>query len=216
VIIQEAFSSNDRRGDDHRVTPRPAYQTQSGPIGFGQVLRQARRSRSTDGNDPTLASILQAAAFDRSMITGAVIDQQRTDAIAQSGGAHARTTTSERMHHSLQMHAPHLSHAPRVTPERAMELIQDVTREMEGASGVRELHLELEPEHLGPLVASIMIDRGRITVRMRTKQADAATTLARGADTLRDRLAALGFAQARVQVEQDSTLELPGAAIEPS
>ena len=197
----EVVGSHDRPAEQ-RSMPRPKRRTHSGPISFGQVLQTTRRQRhgSTQEEDRS-AFANPIAAFDHALLSGSVAGVQHQEQIDQIHTPRTGLSAADRLAQS-----PASLHNMRVTPERAMQLIEDVTREMNGASGTRELHLELEPQHLGPIVASIMIDRGRISVRMRARQEDAAQSLRGGADSLRDRLAGLGFAQVQVDVEHDDAI----------
>lgn len=196
----EVVGSHDRRSDSRRM-PRPVRRTHTGPISFGQVLQSTRRQRHGNVDEQQASTMNLTAMIDHALLSGSVTSTRQQDQISLTRGTNAQANAADQLSRQQQS-----ALNTRVTPERAMQLIEDVTREMNGASGTRELHLELEPQHLGPIVASIVIDRGRISVRMRARQADAATALGSGADALRDRLTSLGFAEARVDVEQDETV----------
>jgi flagellar hook-length control protein FliK len=84
-----------------------------------------------------------------------------------------------------------------------MALIEDVARSMDRDQGSRELLIRLEPEHLGPLAVKLTVDQRGIRARIATRTDGAAAALASGQEGLRQRLLGLGYASARVEVEQD-------------
>lgn len=91
-----------------------------------------------------------------------------------------------------------------MTPQQALRRVVDETLSLELEQASKEVHIELEPAHLGPLVVEIKRDaHGQLTVRLRARQAEAARILDAGSDLLRDSLAEAGFARAVVGVEHD-------------
>lgn len=91
----------------------------------------------------------------------------------------------------------------RITPARAMELVEDVARSMNREQGVREIHIRLEPEHLGPLAVKLTVDQRGIRARIATRTDGAAAVLATGTAALRERLLRLGYPSAEVEVAHD-------------
>lgn len=217
-----------RRGDDQRPARRLPRRTTHGPIGFGHVLQSARRSKRaangvTSQADPSLAprhpahgtcpapnnttvqtsgaAQLHQSFIDPSLLTGSAPSNAAISTTEPAGDA--RTA----MMHARDLAQAEQSNATqRVTPERAMQLIADVASEMGGASGAREIRLELEPQHLGPLIVTLVVDRGRIRADLKTRRADAAEALESGREGLARRLEQLGFSSATVSVAQDETI----------
>lgn len=194
---QAAVGSNDRHPSDKRSRQRTPRRTHSSPISFGQILHNTRRDRHTNGESIDLAVGVPAAGL---MLHGSVIEQRTHEARAAISGTDA--------HRTAQVYQSDSQQSRQVSPERAMQLIADVTREMNGATGARELHLELEPAHLGPIVASIMIQRGSVSVRITAREHAAARRLDADTDTLRSRLVALGYSDPQVDVAHDQELAL--------
>lgn len=94
----------------------------------------------------------------------------------------------------------------RMTPERALTAVLDEARKAEIAEACKELHIELDPVGLGPLLVRISVDQGRIRTELRAREAQAVARLQAGSNDLRERLARLGYAAADVTVEHDEEL----------
>ena len=192
-----SVGSHDRHPDDKRNRQRAPRRTHAGPISFGHVLQNIRRDKRHDIDSSDLSG---AAPAGNLMLHGSVFEQLAQDAHAAIVGNDTRCASNAQQQAQTQ---------PRqVSPERAMQLIADVTREMNGAAGARELHLELEPAHLGPIVASIMVQRGKVSVRITAREAAAARRLDADSGELRNRLAGLGYTETHVDIAHDSELAL--------
>ena len=97
----------------------------------------------------------------------------------------------------------------RMTPAALVSTVVDEATKHAIDEASRELHVELEPAHLGPLVVRLMRGPdGRLDVRFRARQADAARVLDGGLELLRERLADAGFAGVTLHVEHDGQLVL--------
>ncbi|MBC7643995.1 MAG: flagellar hook-length control protein FliK, partial [Thermoleophilia bacterium] len=95
------------------------------------------------------------------------------------------------------------------TPARANALIEDVAREMRGEHEGRELHLELDPAHLGPIVVKLVLKHGKLAASVITRDAEAKLELEARSDELHTRLSNLGFAAVDVSVDQDTAAFAP-------
>jgi flagellar hook-length control protein FliK len=112
---------------------------------------------------------------------------------ASSSGAEAADATMQAMQAEQQS---------LMTPERALDTIADHAGDMDKMQDDSEFVLRLEPEHLGPLIIRISTRNGRIRAQLITANDQATTALASGQLGLQDRLAALGFAVADVEVRR--------------
>ncbi len=89
----------------------------------------------------------------------------------------------------------------RMTPSTLLSVVVDEARKLEIAEAMKELHVELEPEDLGPLVVRLRKGPdGTLDIGFRTREGEAARVLEQGAEELRDRLAAAGFAAVKIDV----------------
>lgn len=105
------------------------------------------------------------------------------------------------------------SHAPtpivRMTPSALIETVLDESTKLEIERASRDLHIELEPEALGPLIVHLRKDeRGKLDITFRARQGDAARVLEQGTELLRDRLAEAGFTGVGIDVRHEDDLTL--------
>jgi hypothetical protein len=195
---EQAYGPDGHKRDSEKRKLRLSKKHAEGPIGFGQVLGMVRRDGRKGKNNGEDGALLEAAARHSGLgfdLTGAVpsalaldaqtvanlgVDPNALDAASLANVADARELT--------QMH-----------PAEAMQTIVDEARRMKLVADTRrELRIELEPAHLGPIVIRLMIDKNQIRTELSAREERAAAALAQGTEALRDKLAALGFASAEV------------------
>ncbi len=205
-------SSSQRTG-----SPRAGTTSSGSPQAAGQAPQHGNASSATPsmpgvpgGAAPSISTsgnVQQAAARGSA---GALDTLART---AASGGATApdqvdlqqriaQAAVSAPLISAAHLTAAQLADAPAMTTSQAADRIADEASTMSRQEDLRELVIRLEPEHLGPIEVTIEVHRGRITARIRAHRAEAAEILSRDGDKLRDRLAALGYSQAHVEIEQ--------------
>ena len=85
----------------------------------------------------------------------------------------------------------------------------DETTKLEIEQASKDLHVELDPVHLGPMIVKLRREPdGRLDIRFTAREGDAARVLEAGTDMLRGRLAEAGFGNVTIDVDQDSELTL--------
>ena len=91
----------------------------------------------------------------------------------------------------------------------ALETVLDESRLLEIEEAMKELHVELEPEDLGPVVVRLRKGPdGTLDIGFRAREGDAARVLEQGTDDLRSRLFEAGFASVTIDVAHDDELRL--------
>jgi flagellar hook-length control protein FliK len=210
---------------EQKKPARPKRTKERGPIGFSQVMKAASKGAKPAkpaGEPPAAAATPQqpggaGAGFNMPVGSAAATreDKKRETAIDLAGISTAvQTTEHSTQHHQpvLETAATHQAEQPRhlgnLTPQQAMHAILDEARKLEIEQANRELHIELEPAHLGPLVVRLMVDRGRIRTELSAREETAAAALSTGIEGLRERLEGLGYASAEVEVQHDADLVL--------
>jgi len=98
----------------------------------------------------------------------------------------------------------------RLTPNAVLGVVVDEATKLAIEEASKELHVELEPEDLGPLIVTLKRDKGRLTVHFRARQADAARVLDAGIDLLEARLRQSETGIIETSVEHDASLGLGG------
>ena len=107
----------------------------------------------------------------------------------------------------VQAHVP--SPLGRMTPSALLETVLDESRRLEIDEAMKELHVELEPADLGPVVVRLRKGPdGSLDIAFRARQGDAARMLEQGSELLRTRLGEAGFAAVRIDVAHDDSLRL--------
>jgi flagellar hook-length control protein FliK len=97
----------------------------------------------------------------------------------------------------------------RMTPSALLTTVLDESRKLEIEEAMKELHVELEPEDLGPVVVRLRKGPdGTLDIDFRARQGDAARVLEQGTGDLRERLAAAGFASVKIAVAHDGDLQI--------
>ncbi|MEO6867519.1 MAG: flagellar hook-length control protein FliK [Gaiellales bacterium] len=97
----------------------------------------------------------------------------------------------------------------KMTPSTMLTKVLDEATKLEIAEAMKELHVELEPEDLGPLVVRLRKGPdGTLDISFRAREGEAARVLEQGTESLRERLNEAGFASVTIDVSHDSELEL--------
>lgn len=166
------------------------------------------------GFDPALAQAAQLdAGANAAASMGAVqsVGEELADATIRPKDAMQALAAQDRsVAHQAQAAQPSVpSNLGRMTPSALLTTVLDEAKKLEIAEAMKELHVELEPEDLGPLVVRLRKGPdGTLDIGFRTREGEAARILEQGADDLRDRLAAAGFASVAIDVAHDSQLQL--------
>lgn len=222
------------QGPKHRkkrpTGAKPRRVGQHGPIGFGSVMHdvagagtkgarpalpgQAAQHGMGQGNQPQGQPGQPGADPGAAMLLGmGMVPTTEQVVIAASTGmgdaATVATAQGETAAQVNQQQPAVPTHLGRMTPASLLDKVVSESTKLAIEAASKELHVELEPAHLGPLVVSLKRDPdGRLDVRFRARQADAARILDAGSDMLRQQLADAGFTGARVAVDHDDDLEL--------
>lgn len=213
--------ANNRKQRDAGARPRRG--APNGPIGFGTVMRDVRGPGASDGQatnivgmpgfDPALAQARQHdAGMQAAQQMGAVatVAEQLADAThgvqdpVEALAAQDRSPTHQAQ---VQSHLP--SPIARMTPAALLETVLDEATKLEIEAASKELHVELEPEDLGPLIVRLRKGPdGTLDIDFRARQGDAARMLESGSELLRERLALAGHASVAIDVQHDEELRL--------
>jgi flagellar hook-length control protein FliK len=226
---QEPSGEHRRKPDGSRPRKRNG---EHGPLGFGSVMRDVKGPGAPgDGSAPgvpgmlgttTLGmpgfdpALLQAAQLDAgaqaAMKMGAVetVGEQLADATSGVQDAtealHAQDRSATHQA-SVQPHVP--TPLGRMTPGALLDTVLDESRRLEIEEAMKELHVELEPEDLGPVVVRLRKGPdGALDIAFRAREGDAARVLESGSELLRSRLADAGFLSVAIDVAHDEDLRL--------
>jgi hypothetical protein len=213
---------NGKQHRDHGARPRRG--SGSATTGFGNVMRDVRDVRGTAGAegsttpgmpgfDPTLMLAAQAdagaqaAKATEQVASGTKLADQASFGVQDASEALTAQDQSAVHQAGVQPLVP--TALGRMTPSALLETVLDESTRLAIDQASKELHVELEPAHLGPIVVRLLRQPdGQLDIRFRAREGDAARVLEAGSDLLRDRLAAAGFAAVRIDVEQDGDLRL--------
>jgi flagellar hook-length control protein FliK len=165
------------------------------------------------GFDPAL---LQAAQLDAgaqaAMKMGAIetVGEQLADA---TSGVQDASEALQAQDRSVTFQANVQAHVPtplaRMTPSALLETVLDESTKLEIEEAMKELHVELEPEDLGPVVVRLRKGPdGTLDIGFKAREGDAARVLEAGSELLRSRLFEAGFASVRIDVAHDEELQL--------
>lgn len=227
---QEPSGEHRRKPDGSRPRKRTGEQ---GPLGFGSVMRDVKgpgapgegavaggvpgmigtTTLGMPGFDPAL---LQAAQLDAgaqaAMKMGAVetVGEQLANATSGIQDASEALTAQDRSathQANVQPHVP--TPLGRMTPGALLDTVLDESRRLEIEEAMKELHVELEPEDLGPVVVRLRKGPdGALDIAFRAREGDAARVLESGSELLRSRLAEAGFLSVAIDVSHDEDLRL--------
>ena len=130
-----------------------------------------------------------------------------TSGVRDAGEALQAQDRSATLQAQVQLHVP--SPLGRMTPSALLETVLDESRQLEIEEAMKELHVELEPADLGPVVVRLRKGPdGTLDIGFTARQGDAARMLEQGSELLRARLAEAGFAAVRIDVAHDDELRL--------
>ncbi|MBC7459958.1 MAG: flagellar hook-length control protein FliK [Thermoleophilia bacterium] len=209
---------NNRKQRGHAGKPKRVGT--AGPLGFGSVMRDVKGDgggKHGKGAGTAAADLAKfgtqldmgaqaAAAMGAVKSTEQVLQQ---DASGVQSATDALSDQDQSLTHTLQQQDAIPTQLGRMTPSRVLNVVVDEATKQAIDLASRELHVELEPEDLGPLLIKLTKQRdGRLEVRFTAKQADAARILDSGADLLREQLAGAGFPNALVSVDRDADLAI--------
>jgi hypothetical protein len=200
-------------GKRHRdAGARPKRGAGGATTGFGNVMRDVRGEggdKQTDlvagmpGFDPGAAAALAMGA----VATGEQLADQASFGVQDA--TEALTAQDKSVTHQAQAQPLVPTALARMTPSALLETVLDESTRLEIEQASKELHVELEPAHLGPIVVRLLRQPdGKLDIRFRAQQGDAARVLESGSELLRDRLAEAGFASVTIDVEQDADLRI--------
>lgn len=208
---------------DHRRQPdgsRPRHNGEErGPLGFDSVLRNVRSTGSTTpgmpGFDPAL---LQAAQLDSganaASSMGAILsvgDELAEATVKPQNAVQALVLQDHSAVHQAQQPLQHRvpSNLGKMTPSAAMNVTIDEAKKLEISEAMKDLHIELEPEDLGPLIVRLRKGPdGALDIGFRVRESDAERQLDNQQDELHARLHDAGFLSVKISVTKDPTLTL--------
>jgi flagellar hook-length control protein FliK len=204
----ETLGAENRARQDGAKRQRARRTGENTSLAFDQVMRVAKRQKEDGAPQQVgLCGFPIGSAQARKAEDAAILAMQ-----AAGLGTSVHAVDAAMVHgvhaDASAVNAPRAQHLGSMTPQQAMTKIVDEARKIEIANASRELHIELEPAHLGPLVVKIKVERGIIRTELRAKYGDAVTALESGSSDLQNRLAELGYAKAEVSVAHDEGLEL--------
>jgi len=201
---------------------RPKKTSANGPLGFGSVMRDVKGTvgdgtMATPGQPGFDPAALQAMLVDPGR--AAALDMGAVDTVEDlladaTSGVDDPTEALARQDRSpsqqAQVGQPLVpTNLGRMTPGALLTTVLDESRKLEIAEAMKELHVELEPEDLGPLVVRLRKGPdGALEIDFRARQGDAARMLEQGSELLRSRLAEAGFASVAIDVSHDAELRL--------
>jgi flagellar hook-length control protein FliK len=213
---------------------RPKRTGEKGPLGFGSVMRDVRggeggtKDGAKDGGAGTATTSVGQAGFDPAMLqalqadAGAnaaqamgrvegAIEQLNDDSFGVQDASDALVQQDRSVTHQAQVQ-PHVpTPLGRMTPAALIETVLDEATKLEIERASRDLHVELEPADLGPLLVKLRRKPdGALDIHFLARQGDAARLLESGSELLRGRLADAGFANVAIDVRHDSELRLTG------
>lgn len=163
-------------------------------------------SISPEGSDATNMSIASVDARVLNALSGISVSDGALRDLGEGAGSAADITDQvDRQAADGSMVVAQTDQQLLMTPERAVDTIADHAGDMDRMKDDSEFVLRLEPEHLGPLIIRISTRNGRIRAQLITANDQATAALASGQTSLRDKLAALGFAVADVEVRRRDT-----------
>jgi flagellar hook-length control protein FliK len=175
--------SRDRNAGDSPGTKRTPRRTTNGPIGFGQVFAFVRGEKRKSAAEE-LASVPTALLLDLQQLNGQLPQ------------------------HLVLEEAQQQQLPARLTPQQALAATVRAARELADEEGMREIEIELEPAHLGPLVVQVKRTGKRLETTLTARNAEAVSVLQGGMNELAKRLASVSSAAVSVAVEHDEDLEL--------
>ncbi len=226
---QEPSGEHRRKPDGSRPRKRGG---EKGPLGFGSVMRDVKGPGAKgDGSAPGAPGVLGNTTLGMPGFDPALLQAAQLDAGAQAAmkmgavdtvgeqlakathGVQNATEALQTQDRSTTHQANVQPHVPtalgRMTPGALLDTVLDESRRLEIAEAMKELHVELEPEDLGPVVVRLRKGPdGALDISFRAREGDAARVLESGSELLRSRLADAGFLSVAIDVSHDEELRL--------
>lgn len=198
-----------RKGGKH---PRPRRGVGTTTVGFGSVMQQARGGAAAEAQQRVAqldAGRIAAHAMGDVQSVGELL-ADATSGVQSPVDALQRQDASPVAQAMVEPHVP--SAIVRMTPAALLSSVADEARRLDIAEAMKELHIELEPADLGPVVVRLRKGPdGTLDIGFRARQGDAARVLEQGSELLRGRLGDAGFAAVRIDVAHDADLVLTGS-----
>ncbi len=221
---QEPSGEHRRKPDGSRPRKRGG---EHGPLGFGNVMRDVKGGDGRGDAPMPGSATLGMPGFDPAMLQAAQLDagaqaaarmgsvetvgEQLADATSGVQDATEALRAQDRSvtHQATVQRAEVPTPLGRMTPSALLETVLDESRQLEIAEAMKELHVELEPEDLGPVVVRLRKGPdGSLEIGFRAREGDAARVLESGSELLRSRLFDAGFASVAIDVAHDEELRL--------
>ena len=160
----ESLDIGGRKDNDRHAPQRPARRNENGPIGFREIMHLAEQHaiEQLELDSQMQASVLSLA---QSHTIDANHDLQATE----------RNDAETRAASRYTLLAP-------ATPAKALAHVREFARK--GIDSRSEIRLQLNPEHLGPLVIRMRLDGGRLRADLVATNPEAAAALEGGMTTL--------------------------------
>jgi flagellar hook-length control protein FliK len=200
---------------------KPRRTGANGPIGFGTVMRDVRAPKGAGaittpgsaGFDPAAALAAQLNAGAQAAASMGAVPSTEQLANEASHGVESATDALAKqdasVSHASRQEAAVPTTLGRMSPSVLLEKVVDEATRHAIDEASKELHVELEPAHLGPLVVRLRRgEDGRLEILFRARQGDAARVLDAGLGLLHERLTDAGFPGSDVRVEHDADLTL--------
>jgi flagellar hook-length control protein FliK len=220
---QEPNNNKQRRQDGSR----PKRSAEHGPLGFGSVMRDVRGGDGDGGAGPATTAIgqanfdpalLQALQTDAGAIAAqamggleGVVEQLNDESFGVQDASEALVAQDRSTTHQAQAQPYVPTPLGRMTPAALLETVLDESTRLEIEQASKELHVELEPADLGPLIVRLRKGPdGALDIGFRAREGDAARVLESGSELLRERLAEAGFATVAIEVHHDAQLRVGG------
>ena len=161
----------------------------------GASARPAAPAQAAPGRDRSAVPTGDAASFARLVALAqqaAIADDLMAMATLPARGAGSTGGSEAR---------PASQQAPQLSPQQLPGHVAAQARAMREQR--KALRIDLNPEHLGPLVVEMQRDGAQLGVHLRASSEQAAAALEGQLQVLLERLAGLGFAGATVRVSVD-------------
>lgn len=213
---------------------KPKRTKERGPLGFGSVMRDvggkggtgARGAGRPDGERGALVDGAARHGMVPGIVPGGIVDPGLQASLAmgkvesaleldaaqvlgpqdavEALEAEDRSATAQ-----LQRSEDGIpTKLGRMTPNAVLGVVVDEATKLAIEEASKELHVELEPEDLGPLIITLKRDKGRLSVHLRAREGDAARVLDAGIGLLEERLRQSETGIVETRVEHDATLTL--------
>lgn len=202
----ETHQAQQRKRHDSQARKIPRRGEHS-PIGFRSMLANLKRNKASAANPANVEAMYRHSAntvLHPGHVASAVQIDAHTIATADSvTAAESRASSSVNVaeHHEAQ--GPN-GDALHLSPSEALRHIADQAANSNRERSIKQLRIELEPEHLGPLVVKLRVEKGRIYAELNVRDPHALELLSTDDERLRKTLRDLGFSEAQVVIQQQN------------